>query len=508
MYAQKIFSLITLCSSLNCVYFYAMDLPPYLKYPDKYAEFRLTRSYGTLNFGGLPKEVIERHIKPYFYEPIITIFKQRLLNYKYQLRSENNEEQLLDSLSLSCNNIFRYHDGKYTVVPDGVDYSLWSGNTGEIVINTISYDNQEEEYIKLLSHHKEQSEIQLYCPLDQYEQINEKSFFLRGKTRTSLWSFVPINSYMFSSDGNWLVLYSTQPCPKIRFIEIEEHKLHAEIEFYKPIIAWCSAHHSSLFAICDKEGLSLITPETIGNSCTLFFESKSIQFSPNDKYLIIFASHKIALYDVNIQKIAFDIRRESLFASIIQKVLFAPDSKKIAIACKDGIIWFWDIIGEAIANPYQACWCDWEMAYTFDREPELMWSEDNILFSLDPIEGENSKFIVRNAIDGRCLASYNFCSNDPVVMGLTKDGRAVVFVERNGRAHRLDLYDEQDYKNIEFIKQKADLYRLCCLWNICKEVKVEQIDDYDLKAPFFVKVMKFWIQDIDKNDYSSITQCI
>ena len=67
----------------------------------------------------------------------------------------------------------------------------------------------------------------------------------------------------------------------------------------------------------------------------------------------------------------------------------------------------------------------------------------------------------------------------------------MIFTDIEDRSLKLDLYTHQDLNDIAFIEKEANLYQLCEMLQLCKEVKK---DKSDTKSKTFVEAMRKYIE--------------
>jgi hypothetical protein len=143
--------------------------------------------------------------------------------------------------------------------------------------------------------------------------------------------------------------------------------------------------------------------------------------------------------------------------------------------------------------------CD-DVADIDDRAPLILCSTKNkLVLSLDTAHHTDITiytFVVRK-MSGKFnfLTAYNFYPDNPKAMGLTEDERSVVFIYRDNTSSILDLYDEQDLNDINFIEQEANIYQLCELFQVCKQFKTNQvISTTNSNASKLVNTMRSYIK--------------
>lgn len=477
---------------------HAMNNSYDIRYQEEYADFRLTRPYGTLrsNFDCLPEVILESFINPYLSELVIKKFKKKLLKYKHGMNTWDNT---IYQAGFGCNTkTFQYHNGLYTIIPDIAEYGMWDGDNQQLLIDTISTNESSvSNWVRLAFHQGESSEILLLSPVENYLNSNTK-FFKIATTKNSntqirqIFCEKNITQYLFSCDGNWLSLSSPQESNKVIFIDIKEFQ-SIEYIFKDPIKAINIAHLSSMFAVAERKSVSFIIPEKDQKKVKIDLKPRFIEFSPNDRYLLMWGNKKIVLCDLSaIQTKELVKLRYACFNFPIQKALFSPNSKTIVMALNNGHLFFWNDFFNTI--PIQRDNAFWKKNENLDNiSPLILWSKDSqLLFSLIPIKYPNSleySFMVRKTKNGKLLMHYAFDDNHPIAMGLTKDEKTVVFTDKKNSLWKFDLYNEEDCGNIDFISKKAKVYQLCYLWNQVKKIKqLKSLKSFQS----FIKEIRSW----------------
>lgn len=448
----------------------------------------------------------------------MTEFKQRLLNHNWQ--NHNYPFRLPMARIVHETNSwkpFLYHDGTYIMVPDVADYAMWDGDMGNEL-----RDADSNRFTKILMHANLSQVCSVSYLSEQWKKKDVDKIYFQSShgISSTVISFISYHGdslrfCLLSNDGKWLVAdFGTS----IEFVDIQKSQLGTRYNFPLESITFCAAYHSPLFAVYSPGSLVLVTPtEHVAETRVNFAISpnnRSIQFSPDDAYLCLHDGNDIMLCDV--RKALIERRNRKLPDSIrIRKVFFSPDSTKLLVALKNGRLicgsgFFKDKrqIGDLYFGDYSsyATWRCEDVADIDNQAPCILWGDNDLLFSLDPADHTDETiftFVVYRASTGRFLTAYKFFPHNPIAMGLTKDQGAVIFVHKDHKVSQVNLYNDGDNDDIDFIESKTSLYELCCLWQICKDkaIAVDQIDSQkDRNAQQFVIRMRLMIGKFEKSE--------
>lgn len=514
---KKIISILSI--GLICFYGYGMESEnkptKYLEHPQEYTRFKEKKIIQRSNFACLPEEILENHIKPHLVRAVSTHFKHRLLNHKWQECYSGKIPSPINSPIVDSWKPFTYHDGTYTIVPDIAEYATWDGGTNKYEYRIFQDDKQNfYNTTTILSHADAQSTYSVCCPSKERELLkNKKTLYVAGpeKNFSILVCTNPIVSHLLSADGKWLAHCCDDA---MQFFNIITHELAQKYTDWPSIIAFCTAHHSSLFAVCSQGMFSLATSEKIiATVINLKPTFTCIQFSPNDHHLCMNNDRSIVLCDVsNVNGSSFGYG-ECTTSDDIRKIFFSPDSTRILVAFKYGRLccgsnFFKNPILElGYYVDHVATWRCADVADIDNQAPRVLWSnKDELLFSLDPADHTDRtifNFVIRDSNTGMFLNACNFYPRNPIAMGLTKDEGSVIFVHKDHSASQLNLYSTEDNVDINFIEHKASLYELCCLWQVCKNIKVDMHIDglKDKNARLFVNTIRSQIADMSTKQY-------
>lgn len=450
----------------------------------------------------------------------MTEFKQRLLNYNWQY--SNYPFQICMTRIVRETNFwkpFLYHDGTYAMVPDIADYVMWDGQTKMRETRSLK-DSASTKLTTMLMHADSQQGCNVHCTSEQLEKKNIDRVYIElsnesFSTRISYPEYP--RSYVLSYDGKWLV---SEWKSNVAFVDTQEPENRMRYESLLGVNAICAAHHSSLFAIWHIRNFSLCLsfkmPKKNGVLEDVAFvkipsmerkKFKFIQFSPDDDSLCLYGDNDLIIIDISDSKMSKKFVCCETLDSInpIRKVFFSPDSAKLLVALKDGKLLCGSdffkkpTFGLCNYDQYNPTWRYEDVADIDNQAPCILWGDNDLLFSLDPASHTDSKIctlVAYNASTGRFLTAYKFFPHNPIAMGLVKDQREIVFVHNNGKTTEMSLYGHCNYSEMDFIENKANLYELCCLWQICKdkEVAVDQADSQnDKNVQKFVERMRIMI---------------
>jgi hypothetical protein len=459
-----------------------------------YQNFCLYRTYGTpsqSNIAILPTDVTKQ-IAPYLSQQIVTDYEQRLLSYK-------KLSGLLTTkpFPYSKQKPFLSHDGTYNIVLEGKNYAMW-----DYYKEHLSFYTQKNSDIVLM-HESPYSSVMLSLPFDDnFNHTNDinvlmESFQTNSTTTNNISTKTNITHYLLSSDSEWLALGTASP-GVLSFYDLRASLNRTEVPNFN-CVALCSAHHSPLFAVCNKDGKLLIADPANSDfwSINTINHPTFLQFSHDDKYLLSYGEKNSTVFTVDHKK--KQLKYETItMPSPIKKTLFSPDGTHVIIALKDGNLIWWDFISNNVTldpiNPIK--WRHKIMPTANDQGPLMLLSKKNNLLILLDSHATNNKIdtlIIRDATTGRKLASLDHAHPAPIAMGLTKDEQSIIVVDETNKAYQIDLYNDEDIENIDFIEHKASLLELCSLWQICKNKDLQASsyeDSVDLEAKEFIATMQ------------------
>ena len=154
---------------------------------------------------------------------------------------------------------------------------------------------------------------------------------------------------------------------------------------------------------------------------------------------------------------------------------------------------------------------NWAIEHSHNKPPLFLYSlKSQLLISLDPVPHQYPNactFIIRSLKSGRILTAHNFYPTSPCSMGLKQDERSLVFVNPDTTASELDLYSDQDMKDIEFIENKANIYELAVLFSLYKKYKPTVKKD-DIFNPNSTPLVMAMLDYIKKQSYQYAYDCM
>lgn len=471
--------------------------PAYITHPEKYTDFKLTRSYGKFRSNDLLDSWyhIDSYVHRLVVPKLVLTFQHRLLNAQWQDYEKDVKSWQAIPLETSQQKTFQYSHHRYAIVPDVTDYVMWDGDRGRYWLDTVE---GKSEVVRLLSDISPLHD-HLFCPKKQYEEDNMTSFYLANLNSdkyTTLFFPRRVTYHIMSSDAQWLAFACSNSA--ISFFNIQTRKFAEGHMLDNNLTALCAAHRSPLFVACIEKTILFIVPGEKENAeYEIPITPTSIRFSPHDTYLFMHDGYRVLLWDIKNEQ-----WREIVFDQDdgIRKIFFLSDSAAV-VALENGKLILWpdlsrvladDIVPHLDAGP----WRHSTKIDIDDQAPVMLWSDTSkLLFSLDPAAHTDDRmctFIVRKSTNGRFLTYYNFMPDNPIAMGLTQDERSVIFMHKDGNACQLDLYKKGDNQDIDFIIKEANFYQLCCLQHAWKGIKRQQLDGgcSDRNAKLFVDTVK------------------
>lgn len=486
---------------------YCMDMP---QQNMTYEEFKLTRPYGKMIFlwDLLPQDIIEQHIRPHIANIIIAKFQQRLLHCKQQLKEQYENLETLPILPAhsSKDTLFHHHDGTYTIIADiGSDYVMCDQSVSTSTTSTRSFRGLPiQSLVLILTNTSQEKPITVSSPMTEFKLNDKKNFYIEVDEKTTKHEFKSkINHLAMSHDSTLICFGSEANDNSVTLISLDSMDFHV-ISCGGPITALCTAHHSPAFLVCtENDDTSLIMKNQRWNLVKQHNAIKTMPtsalFSPDDKQCITYRKDTFTVWGFhtplsNEKTKAYNYHTATLHKGI-QKALFTPDSKLIIFAMEDGQFVFYNAINHQFITQYYARWC---VQRRIDNPMPLVICspKSKLLFSVDPAKYDEycSTVTIRKS-SGKFdfLAACTIYPHTPCIIGLTKDEKSLILTDIYDASLRLDLYTHQDLNEIEFISKKANLYQLCEMLQLCKEMKKNKFDG---KSKIFVDAMRQYIQNI------------
>jgi hypothetical protein len=457
---------------------------------------------------------VNKDLKAILAKTIAIKFKHALLNHNFQERKSRKHYGPLQTTSLGIQEEkkFTRHDGTYDMVPNiGYDYAMWDiASITKIVQQkalTKKGSDKIEKYIQLLHGTREEKpNFELCCAKEQYVANNKKklTFIFADDTMQTCSLQSKMLQCALSQDHQWCALTYLDECKgSIDLFSLDSRTVPYAFKFQHPISALCSAHKSTLFAVCTTKGdLAFITLSSTSPIC--HSETTDIlthaEFSPDDNYLIAYGEKTLRFWKLK----SIPPTKYTLVETDhpIRKAIFTPNGKLIVIALANGEFLFCDGTTAGTLEYYPATWRVKNMISVDNQAPLLLYSIKNkLLLSLDPAHRTDSDsdvytFVVRKLTNGRILTAHNFYSNNPRAMGLTEDERSVVFTHHDDSVSLLHLYNDQDFQDTAFIEEKADERQLLEMFKFCQLYKTKQKYLKNLNATPLVTAIRDYIRAI------------
>lgn len=485
-----------------------------------YEEFKLTSSYGTLksNFDCFPAETIAT-ITHFLQENIIKKFKRDLL-----IDKSHNKNLKIKDLNLSTNTIFRHHDGTYNIVPDmGKNYVMWDELNNKkkllrdlITLTTKKSETDIEVCIALDSITSEKLPLRLSFPITEYTAHDKKNFYIITEQSPFADYIIQrkvtndaITHYLFSYDHEWLALGTSGHNENFALFNLCSQKVTYTHSLNGSISALCTAHHSPFFVVGSQNGdLCLITLD-----CPFNFKNinkkriTAVQFSPNDTRFFYCKDNQLTLCNlitISSQKkpVLCHQNTSLIYEYFIEKAFFSSDNT-IIVALSDGQLFVINNITSDEMEEYKARWRLFKTMYPNNQTPLMLHSnKHNLLFLFNvekDIEGILNRFTIRELLTGKWLISQFFPGNSKA-MGLTEDENNIIFIHEDNSTSLLNLYDNQDLQNINFIEKEANMYQLCLLYYMYKnsENDFKKQSNRNAHATEFVTTITSFIQKYSK----------
>lgn len=508
---------IILVLSVALIFFsaYAMeptdDNPMYMQYPEEYESFKL-RGKIKSNFDCLPHDIFNL-IRPYVAQTVSTKFNHALLNHNYQqkriyrlqktinqheehgfhtmaaharanlqpiVEPEVNNILKLTDLKRETDKIFQYHDGTYAKVPDiGCDYAMWDETLEQKKVIPLIIPKKGEYKLILSGSNQKYGDFSLWCPKEEYIDNNKHTLRVISKSLNekidtfSLPLSLQFTHAVMGKDCSWLALALSNN--HLYLLNVETEKQNS-CDLKDPIDSLIAGHQSPAFLACGKSSAVLY----LGKTKSVIFEYDSFDtpphavMSPDDRVFIIYGGKILRLYIKDMKNINDHHFRkgETILRANIARGSFSPDSKRIVLALENGSLLLFDSLSGKNITLHPMTWA---VSFSHNKPPLFLYSLKNkLLISLDPVPNQNEEvctFIIRSLKSGRLLTRYNFYPTSPCAMGLKENEQSVVFVLPDATVSELNLYTDQDMKDIDFIENKANIYELGVLLSLYKKYK-------------------------------------
>jgi len=450
-----------------------------------------------LIYACLPLDIVKTYINPHLAQAIEKKYRQKLISYKYSnnLFKEKpifcNENNLLITIT--------NHDGAYKTAPHiGCNYTLWQTHG---ISAQHMHPNKKTYSHLLLSNNSKKSMIYSLA-----EHNTKKLHYLfsinYNKTQIKFDLIHPLSHYLFSADCTLLALCFVSPRTHINIEIYNTKKLSTSltkgylITLDGTIKTLCAAHHSPIFvagsnsfgAKKDQYNLVHITKKrqtflkghTSPVICT--------EFSPDDKRLLtcsynpITQTSQLKLWDTSNNNNILCLYNAQYNEHIL-KAFFIHNGQRIITINNKGSSHLLDGITGYDIKKYKFNWNSC-CAINKNNTPLCIWSTINQLY----MSIFKNNICIRKSTTGALLAPMITLTKTPTQAGLTDDENIIVFVDNNQKAYQLELYNQKDYNEINFIENHANIIQLYTLFNICKNNKGTA------KTTSCVKIIKSYIQ--------------
>ena len=449
----------------------------------------------------LPPEVVQKHIAPHLSEPLAMQYKHILMSSK-----QLNTEAIDGSVEWS---VLPRHDGTYSVVPGiASEYAMWNEIRGRRFYST--YDHkQNKRYIAQLQSITDKKGVchRLDAPCKDNPEKKDKKFMLCEKNQgVSIVRFMnfgaPVHSLRFSSDCTLLAGMAQDNVRGIFFVGDMKTCESWESSLNGSISALCSAHHSPLFvAGSNHDNAGLVLFKTDKEYVHLPGQHDPItwvEFSPDDKWLLSCSYQKeydrsmVKLWDTSAIDTPLCIATSSIgYDCPVYKAFFICDGKKIMVMQENGHFHLLDgLTGESIkkkSKAVQGGHALLEKTYLNDT-PIAAWSSKNKLIFI----AFCNRIFFFSSETGESLGCVQ-CLNHRFSIfgiGLSADENTIVFSDNNEEGYRLPMYEDQELKEVDFIKNQATITQLYEMLAIDKRVKNLG------KRTLFSTEMRQYIQEI------------
>ena len=442
----------------------------------------------------LPPEVVQNYIAPHLSAQLATKYNHTLLYYKLLTNFFKPE-------AVDCSgqwDFLRRHDGSYWVVPrTGINYSMWDAINTNLRETRVYND---EQYINFLRS-KEGKELSFLWADNLHGRRKKMLFTNEGKSRKMVTFRNSVSRLIFSNDStllavgysetNGLLIYDTETFTgKAGYLQ-------------GSVSALCAAHHTPAFvAGANKSFLSselsnLVLIHQGKNTCLSGHDEDliiSVEFSLDDTRLLTLSEvsngYHLKLWDTsdfNAIKCIYDVQGTGVQ---VQKAFFICDGQRIVMVGKDGIFSLFDgLTGNDVGNYFSRRNRFFDHGQQSNKVPIFIWSNKNklLISSFDKIitihSPEKDKHI------GRIV-----CGTTPIGIGLTADENSIIFMDKDNKAYRFPLYEDQELRSVYFIENQATLLQLYDMLNMSKKHKKSNKERVASKTKDFILAMQSYIQ--------------
>ena len=472
----------------------------------------------------LPPELVQNYIAPYLSEPIATEYKHKLIAYKYL-------EEHLKIKSIDCGDQWNYevnHHGVFCLSPKIKDgYTMWKDKMSrpisfescgkQMCVQRMFVDNKNDVLYSLnipleLEKDKRGKEIRFVNHLDsRFADITVRNY--------------GFSYYLFSHDCSLLVFGTTQEGKRevgqegdgsnVQLIGLKNSKGETEVTLKSLfsldgyVSALCAAHHSNVFVAGSNapytefsDNIGLIVGESSTSLEGHDGPITHVEFSPDDTRLLTCSYDKITktsqflLWDTSniddVTSISYIPYIEGApIRSPILKAFFICGGQQIVIMQQSGACQFFDGLTGVFITMFQLHLGYERSKITLKNMPIFIWSSKDKLLIVahhDLIQfcscGKSNKW----------LACAPYAKNPITGIGLTADEKAIVFLGANEKVYRIELYNDQDSKDFDFIEKQATIVQLYDMLNMSKKHKKSNEGRVVSKTKDFIVAMQSYIQ--------------
>jgi len=441
----------------------------------------------------LPPEVIRKYISPHFTEHISIEYKHQLIAYKcffnqFAIKPIDHHNEWHHVIN---------HDGTYHVVPKTKDeYIAWNAISlhRRHTLTLTPNDNNKYTVELIVIKDKKNPDYTLSIPSSYNKEDGNKTIMLIKHKKNNRTLRTPINGesqfthYLFSNDCSLIAIGENKENYNLNVYTVKSSSINT-LSLNGPISALCSAHHSPMFAagssnpyapnlpniILIKEGITIHIP---GHKAAI----TSLEFSPSDTQLLTCSyneqkniSHLLVWNIHNLPQCIYGRKWEFR----IDKAFFICDGKRILITKDNSPVTLLDAVTGDLINSYETISNDPEKTCLFiDNTQDMLFI--NII-------GKTIKFYNSNSCE--YLGQITPFNTSPMSIGLTARKKEIIVVDKDEKNFTLKLYNKQDYNEIKFIENHANIFQLYTLLTICTKNKSSGT------TTSFVKAIKSYIQE-------------
>src|SRR4030095_2263712 len=422
----------------------------------------------------LPPEVIRKYISPHFAEHISIEYKHQLiadkcLNNHFTLKPIKHNKEWHHVIN---------HDGTYHVVPKTKnEYIAWNATnlSRRHTIKAMPNNNDTHIIERIFTKNNNPRYTLSTSSLYNTEEGNKTIMFIKHKKNnctmhTPMITQNEMTHYLLSSDCSLIAIGENRKDWNLTIYTTKSSSIDT-FSLNGPISTLCSAHHSPMFAAGSSNPYTPNLPNIIliqehiathmpGHNATI----TSLEFSPHDTQLLTCSyneqnntSHLLVWNICNLPQCIYG--RKWKFR--IDKAFFICDGKRILITKDNSPVTLLDAVTGNLINDYE----------TISNNPEktrlfIDNTQDMLFIS---IIGKTIKFYNSNSC--KYLGQITPSNTSPMSIGLTARKKEIIVVDKDEKISKLKLYNKQDYNEIKFIENHANILQLYTLLTICKNNK-------------------------------------